>query len=140
MLFYTTSRAVAMRFSFFGFIMSSSTTRLSPQQIPRLTSDNFRCCHRETEQGDCDFCLNQSHRTDTDPTSREWMLVERIHNLLTSSHEHQLSYSGPNSHSVQSCSEKKQQQKYQIKSSITNLDETLGEENLNCFFQQRKQP
>ena len=49
----------------------------SSRVFPRLTSDNFTCCHtaahstHETERGDHDFCLRQSHYTDTDPTSRE---------------------------------------------------------------------
>ena len=32
-------------FCLFGFFTSSSATRLYHQQVPRLTSDNFMCCH-----------------------------------------------------------------------------------------------
>ena len=55
----------------FGFLTSSSATRLSHGRVPRLTSDNFTCCHTETEQGDHDLCFSRSHYTDTDPTSGE---------------------------------------------------------------------
>ena len=34
----------------FGFLTSSPTTRLYRRRVPRLTSDNFMCCH--TERGD----------------------------------------------------------------------------------------
>ena len=55
----------------FRFLMFSSAARLSRGQDPRLTSDNFPCCHIETEREDHDLCLSQSHYTETDPTSRE---------------------------------------------------------------------
>ena len=56
----------------FGFLRSSSTTRLYGRQVPRLRSDNFMCCHtRHRDRRDHDFCLSQSHYTDTIPTSRE---------------------------------------------------------------------
>ena len=55
----------------FCFLTSSSTTRLCRGRVPRLTSDNFTCCHTETERGDHDFCLSRLHYTYTDPTSRE---------------------------------------------------------------------
>ena len=75
-----------------GFLTSSLTTRLYHKRVPRLRSDNFKCCHMrqsgETitsvsaiqniltdltnrELGDHDFCLSHSDYTDTDPTSRE---------------------------------------------------------------------
>ena len=54
-----------------GFLTSSSTTRLYRGKIPRLTSDNFTCCHTRDWAGDHDFCLSRSHYTDTNPTSRE---------------------------------------------------------------------
>ena len=41
-----------------GFLTSSSATRLSRGQVQRLTSDNFTCCHTETEQRDHDFRLS----------------------------------------------------------------------------------
>ena len=53
------------------FLKFSSATRLSRGRVPRLTSDNFTCCHTETKRGDHFFCLSQSHYTDTDPNSRE---------------------------------------------------------------------
>ena len=56
----------------FGLLTSSSGTRLYRGQVPRLTDDNFVCCHNETERGDHDFCLSRSHYTDMDATSREW--------------------------------------------------------------------
>ena len=34
-------------------------------------SEILRAATRETELGDHDFCLSQSHYTDTDPTCRE---------------------------------------------------------------------
>ena len=40
-------------------------------RVPRLTSDNFMCCHTETEGVDHGFCLSRSHYTDTDPNSRK---------------------------------------------------------------------
>ena len=56
-----------------GFLTSSSATRLFHRRVPRLTSDNFTCCHTETKRGDHDFCLRQSYYdyTDTDTTSRK---------------------------------------------------------------------
>ena len=50
----------------FDFLTSSLATR---RQYLRLPSDNFTCCHTETEREDHDLCLNQSHYTDTDLTS-----------------------------------------------------------------------
>ena len=38
---------------------------------PRLTSENFTCCHTESERADNHFCLNLSYYTDTSPTCRE---------------------------------------------------------------------
>ena len=55
----------------FGFLTSSSSTRLYRGRVPRLTSDNFTCCHTRDRAGDHDFCLSRSHYTDIDPTSRE---------------------------------------------------------------------
>ena len=59
-------------FCLFGFLTSSSTTRLyrgwAPRQ-ERLTI--LRAATHETELGDHDFCLSRSHYTDTDPTCRE---------------------------------------------------------------------
>ena len=56
----------------FGWFLNVlAATRLSRGQIPRLKSDNCMCCHTDTERGDHDFCLSQSHYTDTDPNSRE---------------------------------------------------------------------
>ena len=43
----------------FGFLTSSSATRLYRQWVPRLTSGNFTCCHMETERRDHGFCLSQ---------------------------------------------------------------------------------
>ena len=34
-----------------GFLTSSSATSLSLGWVPRLTSDNFKCCHTEIEWG-----------------------------------------------------------------------------------------
>ena len=52
-------------------IVCLSATRLSCGQLSRLTSNNFICCHTETEREDHDFCLSLSHYTDTNPTSRD---------------------------------------------------------------------
>ena len=51
-----------------GFLKSSSPTRLYRGRVPRLTSDNFTCCHTRLDHN---FCLRRSHHTDTDLTSRE---------------------------------------------------------------------
>ena len=54
------------------FLTSSSTTRLSRGRASRLTSDNIiRTATPEKEKIDHDFCLNRSHYTDIDSTSRE---------------------------------------------------------------------
>ena len=56
----------------FGFLTSSSTTRLYRGRAPR--QERLTILHaatHETELGDHDFCLSRSHYTDTDPTSRE---------------------------------------------------------------------
>ena len=38
-------------FGLFGFLTSSSTTRLYPGRVPRLTYDNFTCCHTRDRAG-----------------------------------------------------------------------------------------
>ena len=56
----------------FGFLTSSSTTRLYRGRAPRQERLTIlRAATHETELGDHDFCLSRSHYTDTDPTSRE---------------------------------------------------------------------
>ena len=45
--------------------------RLSRGRIPRLTSDTFKCCHKDTERGNRDFCLSRSHYTNTDSANKE---------------------------------------------------------------------
>ena len=40
-----------LRVCFFDFLASSSTTRLYSGQVPRLTSDNFTCCHTRDRAG-----------------------------------------------------------------------------------------
>ena len=53
----------------FGFLTSSSTTRLYRGRAPRLERLTIlRAATHETELGDHDFCLSRSHYTDTDPT------------------------------------------------------------------------
>ena len=68
------------------FVCQLSATRLTHRRVPKLTPDNFTCCHTEIECGDHDFCLRRLHYTDTDTTSKEcrpeW---ELNHNLLTRS-------------------------------------------------------
>ena len=54
----------------FGFLTSSSTTRLYRGRAPRQERLTIlRAATHETELGDHDFCLSRSHYTDTDPTS-----------------------------------------------------------------------
>ena len=56
----------------FGFLTSSSTTRLYRGRAPRQEHLTIlRAATHETELGDHDFCLSRSHYTDTDPTCRE---------------------------------------------------------------------
>ena len=56
----------------FGFLTSSSTTRLYRGRAPRQERLTIlRAATQETELGDHDFCLSRSHYTDTDPTCRE---------------------------------------------------------------------
>ena len=56
----------------FGFLTSSSTTRLYRGRAPRQERlAILRAATHETELGDHDFCLSRSHYTDTDPTCRE---------------------------------------------------------------------
>ena len=56
----------------FGFLTSSSTTRLYRRRAPRQERLTIlRAATHETELGDHDFCLSRSHYTDTDPTCRE---------------------------------------------------------------------
>ena len=56
----------------FGFLTSSSTTRLYRGRVPRQERLTIlRAATHETELGDHDFCLSRSHYTDTDPTCRE---------------------------------------------------------------------
>ena len=56
----------------FGFLTSSSTTRLYRGRAPRQERLTIlRAATLETELGDHDFCLSRSHYTDTDPTCRE---------------------------------------------------------------------
>ena len=60
-------------FCLFGFLTSSSTTRLYRGRAPRQERLTIlRAATHETELGDHDFCLSRSHHyTDTDPTCRE---------------------------------------------------------------------
>ena len=59
-------------FCLFGFLTSSSTTRLYRGRAPRQERLTIlRGATHETELGDHDFCLSRSHYTDTDPTCRE---------------------------------------------------------------------
>ena len=69
-----TSRLVCL----FGFLTSSSTTRLlrTGPKTERLTI--LRAATHETELGDHDFCLSRSHHTDTDSTSGEWAATAGI--------------------------------------------------------------
>ena len=56
----------------FGFLTSSSTTRLYPGRASRQERLTIlRAATHETELGDHDFFLSRSHYTDTDPTCRE---------------------------------------------------------------------
>ena len=56
----------------FGFLTSSSTTRLYRGRAPRQERLTIlRAATHETELGDHDFCLSRSHYIDTDPTCRE---------------------------------------------------------------------
>ena len=59
-------------FCLFGFLTSSSTTRLYRGRAPRQERLTIlRAATHETELGDHDFCLSRSHYTDNDPTYRE---------------------------------------------------------------------
>ena len=56
----------------FGFLTSSSTTRLYRGRAPRQERLTIlRAATHGTELGYHDFCLSRSHYTDTDPTCRE---------------------------------------------------------------------
>ena len=56
----------------FGFLTSSSTTRLYRGRAPRQERLTIlRAATHETELGDHDFCLSRSHYKDTDPNCRE---------------------------------------------------------------------
>ena len=47
----TNISSVALGFGcFFGFLTSLSATSLYRGRVPRLTGDNFTCCHAETER------------------------------------------------------------------------------------------
>ena len=48
---------------------TSSSTRLYLGRAARLMSDNFYMLPHTRQLGDHDFCLSQSHYTETDPTS-----------------------------------------------------------------------
>ena len=66
------SNSRAMFVCLFGFLTSSSTTRLYRGRAPRQERLTIlRAATHETELGDHGFCFSRSHYTDTDPTSRE---------------------------------------------------------------------
>ena len=66
------TRSVCDFVCLFGFLTSSSTTRLYGGRAPRQERLTIlRAATHETELGDHDFCLSRSHYTDTDPTCRE---------------------------------------------------------------------
>ena len=78
--YYTLFSPLSRRCSFqdkhfvclFGFLTSSSTTRLYRGRAPRQERLTIlRAATHETELGDHDFCLSRSHYTVTDPTCRE---------------------------------------------------------------------
>ena len=65
-------REMSLFVCLFGFLTSSSTTRLYRGRAPRQERLTIlRAATHETELGDHDFCLSRSHYTDTDPTCRE---------------------------------------------------------------------
>ena len=71
--------AYSMFVCLFGFLTSSSTTRLYRGRAPRQERLTIlRAATHETELGDHDFCLSRSHYTDTDPTCREWAATAGI--------------------------------------------------------------
>ena len=65
-------------FVWFGFLTSSSTTRLYRGLTPTERLTILRAVTHKTELGDHDFCLSRLHYTDTDPTSREWAATAGI--------------------------------------------------------------
>ena len=68
----TFSKSNCLFVCLFGFLTSSSTTRLYRGRAPRQERLTIlRAATHETELGDHDFCLSRSHYTDTDPTCRE---------------------------------------------------------------------
>ena len=72
----------------FGFLTSSSTTRLYRGRAPRQERLTIlRAATHETELGDHDFCLSRSHYTDTDPTCKRagGHSGDRTRDLLTRS-------------------------------------------------------
>ena len=56
-----------------GFLTSSSTTRLYRGQVPRLTSDNFTCCHTRDRVGETMTSVSVGHiiLTLTQPVGNE---------------------------------------------------------------------
>ena len=62
----------ALPVNLFGFLTSSTATRLYRGRAPRQERLTIlRAATHETELGDHDFCLSRSHYTGTDPTCRE---------------------------------------------------------------------
>ena len=45
----------------FGFLTSSSTTRLYTGLVPRLKSDNFTCCHTTRQSGETMTSVSAGH-------------------------------------------------------------------------------
>ena len=66
----------------FDSLTPSSATRQSLESVPRLTSDNFTCCHTETKLGNHDFCHNRSHHTDTHPDQKSRALSTELPSSL----------------------------------------------------------
>ena len=60
------TRGVKRTFYLTGFLTSSPATRLYCGSVPRLTSDNFRCCHtRDRVSGETMTSVSTSHITMT---------------------------------------------------------------------------
>ena len=63
----------------FGFLISSSATRLYRGRVPRQAPDNFTCCNtRDKTERPCLFCLRRSHYTETDPISGDRVATAAI--------------------------------------------------------------
>ena len=67
---YSSSLAIICFVCLFGFLTSSSTYRPYRGRVPRLTSDNFTCCHTRRQNGETIIILTPTQPVESGRSQR----------------------------------------------------------------------